>query len=562
VTSIGEAAFDECPNLQKIYYAGSESDWNNIEIGSDNECLKNVTIYYNVIAAGETKSGNLKWKLRTDGTLVISGSGAMEDYGKEKAPWYDYRSDIKNITLSEGVTSIGEYAFDECESLTGITIPEGLTIIGGHAFCECESLTSITLPKGLTSIGYGAFAYSGLTSITLPEGLTSIGETVFYKCLNLESVTIPNSVTSIGMGAFYHCESLTSITLPDGVTSISEWLFDGCYNLTSITLPDSVTSIRYAALASTSIESIKLPRSLESIGDYVFEECYNLTSVTLPEGLTSIGEGAFSKCESLTSITLPKSLTSIGEAAFDACTSLQKVYYAGSESDWAQIVIGDNNECLTNATIYYNHPQHSYTDQVTTEPTYEAEGVRTYTCTICGESYTEAIEQLPPVSLFKTKIALSKLSVVYTGKAQKPSVTIKIGKVTVPESQYIVSYSNNTNVGIAKVTIKAAKGATYVSGSVTILFIITKAANPLTVSPSEKTLKASDCKKKAQTLTIDVKNAQGTVSYRSSSRYVTVSKGKVTVKKGTPKGTYRITVTAMGNKNYKAGSKTATITVK
>jgi hypothetical protein len=206
-------------------------------------------------------------------------------------------------------------------------------------------------------------------------------------------------------------------------------------------------------------------------------------------------------------------LTSIDEAAFDECTNLQKVYYAGSESDWAQIVIGDKNECLTNATIYYNHPQHSYTDQVTTEPTYEAEGVRTYTCTICGESYTEAIEQLPPVSLLWTKVTLSKLSVVYTGKAQKPSVTVKIGKVTVPESQYTVSYSNNTNVGIARVTIKAVKGATYVSGSVTRLFIITKAANPLTVSPSKTALKASDCKKKAQTLTIDVKNAEGTVSY-------------------------------------------------
>jgi hypothetical protein len=185
-------------------------------------------------------------------------------------------------------------------------------------------------------------------------------------------------------------------------------------------------------------------------------------------------------------------VTNIEDLAFYGCTNLQKVYYAGTESDWAQIVIGDNNECLTNATIYYNHPQHSYTNQVTTEPTYEAEGIRTYTCTICGESYTETIDQLPPVSLLWTKVTLSRLIVAYTGKAQKPSVTVKIGKVTVPDSQYTVSYSNNTKVGIAKVTIKAAKGATYVSGSVTRLFIITKTANPRTVSPSEKTLKAFD----------------------------------------------------------------------
>jgi hypothetical protein len=153
--------------------------------------------------------------------------------------------------------------------------------------------------------------------------------------------------------------------------------------------------------------------------------------------------------------------------------------------------------------------------------------------------------------------------VVYTGKAQKPTVTVKVNGVTVPSSQYTVSYSNNTKVGTAKVTIKATSKATYISGSVTKTFTITKATNPLTVSPTSKKLTVAKCKKKAQTFTIKVSKAQGTVSYKSSNtKYVTVSKGKVTVKKGTPKGTYKVTVTAKGNGNYKSGSKTVTITVK
>jgi hypothetical protein len=174
------------------------------------------------------------------------------------------------------------------------------------------------------------------------------------------------------------------------------------------------------------------------------------------------------------------------------------------------------------------------------------------------------VKKLDPVALSKAKILLSQTSVAYTGKAQKPSVTVKASGITVPGSQYTVSYSNNTKIGTAKVTIKAKSNSAYVSGSVTKTFKIIKAANSLTVSPAKKSLKASTCKKKAQTFTIKVKKAQGTVSYKSSKKkYVTVSsKGKVTVKKKTPKGTYKITITAKGNKNYKSGSKTVIITVK
>ncbi|MBR4893255.1 MAG: leucine-rich repeat domain-containing protein, partial [Clostridia bacterium] len=112
------------------------------------------------------------------------------------------------------VTSIGEYAFYRCESLTSTTIPDSVTSIGEYAFSYCTSLTSITIPDSVTSIGGAAFYHcESLTSITIPDSVTSIGGSAFSSCTSLTSITIPDSVTSIGYGTFYHCESLTSITV-------------------------------------------------------------------------------------------------------------------------------------------------------------------------------------------------------------------------------------------------------------------------------------------------------------------------------------------------------------
>ncbi len=139
--------------------------------------------------------------------------------------------DIMNGTFifPEGVTSIGDYAFDHCKSLISIIIPEGVTSIGDYAFASCRSLTSINLPEGVTSIGdYAFFHCSHLTSITIPEGVTSIGACAFYDCISLTSITIPEGVTSIGYSAFWNCNPLTSITLPESITNIEKSAFDDC----------------------------------------------------------------------------------------------------------------------------------------------------------------------------------------------------------------------------------------------------------------------------------------------------------------------------------------------
>ena len=250
--------------------------------------------------------GNLTWKLYEDGTLNISGTGAMKDYDSDDSPATQKKDSVKKVVIEDDVTSIGDYAFWNCSNLTSITIPDSVTIIGNSAFNACSSLTSLTIPNSVTSIGNSAFnACSSLTSLTIPNSVTSIEFAAFYACSSLTSLTIPNSVTSIGDSAFNACSSLTSLTIPNSVTSIGEGAFYACSSLTSITIPNSVTSIGEGAFyACSSLTSITIPDSVTRIGDYAFKNCSNLTSITIPDSVTSIGNSAFYGCSSLKTISL------------------------------------------------------------------------------------------------------------------------------------------------------------------------------------------------------------------------------------------------------------------
>ena len=305
------------------------------------------------------------------------------------------------ITFDAPVTSIGDWAFTSCSSLTSITIPESVDSIGGAAFAYCRSLTSITIPDSVTSIGKQAFAYTSLTSVTIPDSVTSIGSSAFDGCTSLTSITIPDSVTSIGDFAFDSCHSLTSITIPDSVTSIGKYAFFGCTSLTSVTIGNGVTSIGEAAFYEcTKLTSITIPDSVTSIGDNAFQSCTSLTSVTISNGVTSIGNQAFAYCTSLTSVTIPDSVTSIeygafaytsltsvtipdrvtsiGEFAFYECTSLTSVTIPDSVTS-----IGDSafRDCTSLASV-------TIPDRVTSIGRSAFEGCTSLTSVTIGNSVT------------------------------------------------------------------------------------------------------------------------------------------------------------------------------
>ena len=208
---------------------------------------------------------------------------------------------------SYSVTSIGDYAFNECSGLTSITIPNSVTTIGRSAFKNCTGLTIITIPNSVTTIESSAFSgCNGLTRVTIPNSVTSIGSSAFSNCTGLTSVTIPSSVTSIGISAFSRCTGLTSVTIGEGVTRIGLYAFSGCTGLTNVTIPNSVTTIESSAFSGcTGLTNITIPNSVTSIGAWAFSGCTGLTSVTIPSSVTTIGNYAFYNCEELTSIIVP-----------------------------------------------------------------------------------------------------------------------------------------------------------------------------------------------------------------------------------------------------------------
>ena len=176
-----------------------------------------VTIYYNYINDGTELEVT-----RKDNHISYSGSVVIPE-------------EVIYMGKTRKVTSIGDYAFNQCRSLTSVTIPNSVTSIDNNAFTHCDLLTSVTIGNSVTSIGHEAFyGCSSLTSVTIGNSVTSIGFYAFTYCSSLTSVTIPNSVTSIGVSAFFGCSALTSVTIGSGTSDIYYNAFAKCKNLKNV----------------------------------------------------------------------------------------------------------------------------------------------------------------------------------------------------------------------------------------------------------------------------------------------------------------------------------------
>lgn len=361
VTAIGSYAFSNCANLAEITIPASV-----VSIGEDAlykcDSLERITL---PIAWTTDSSGSittiLGYNLPENLTTIITTSGTST--GK-----YAFSDEqFTSITLHEGLESIDDSAFKNCEGLTSITIPSTVKHIGENAFEDCTNLKNIIIPNGVTTIGKNAFYNcTKLESVTIPSSVTVIEDYAFYNCKNIKSISIPAGIKTIGKNAFGNCTALTGIILGETLESIGNYAFEGCSSITEIIIPNSVTSIGRGALrgcdklvnislpyvgasikgtgdklfayifaGSSAYESEDIPGSIRKvsitgsskIGSYAFYQCRYLTEIVISDSITSIDSYAFRYCYDLKTVTIGSSVKNIGLYAFSSCSDLTNVTF-------------------------------------------------------------------------------------------------------------------------------------------------------------------------------------------------------------------------------------------
>lgn len=357
---------------------------------TQNDYNKDAELLENEPISGQC-GDNLYWDFDTStGTLTISGIGDMDNWSSNvKTPWKDYREKIKIITVQNGVTSIGSFAFSSCNNLISIDISNTVTKINQYAFQYCYSLNNVIIPSSVISIGnlaffncsnldnikipretidlghqildgcdklisagpidggynyeFGwkeaipdhAFEYcSSLTNVNIPDTILSIGSKAFKGCSGLKSINIPNSVTVISEAVFSECSGITTIDIPTSVNSIKRYAFSGCNNLKKITIPSTVINIDDDAFFGCNSLRSAGPIGggydyefgwINTIPDFAFANCSQLSTVTIPDSISIIGGHAFYNCKNLTDINIPNNITNIGTYAFFGCEALSKI---------------------------------------------------------------------------------------------------------------------------------------------------------------------------------------------------------------------------------------------
>lgn len=338
VKSIGTKAFYNCESLMEINFNAIELDPLSTQSEHFYASYKN-DITVNVGAKVTKIPDYLFYKVSKIKTVTFAQESALKSIGDRA---FQGCESLCDITIPYGLTSIGAYAFDACRNISGITIPSGVAVIGDRAFYACSSLAQIIVSEEnavYRSIDGNLYTKDGKTLVqyatgksdaafVVPDGVVSIGGYAFANCTNLTSVVISDGITTIEPYAFYCSTGLVSVSIGETVTSIGKYAFSQCKNLKSVTVPDSITRIEpYTFHQSTSLESLTIGENVTSIGQYAFANCTSLISITIPDNTTTVESCAFYSCTGATTLTIGEGVTTIGSGAFSVCKNITEIYY-------------------------------------------------------------------------------------------------------------------------------------------------------------------------------------------------------------------------------------------
>ncbi|MEE0371788.1 MAG: leucine-rich repeat protein [Oscillospiraceae bacterium] len=384
-------------------------------------------------------------------TLTISGTGAMPDFdfpNGNLAPWWNYEAlgmltsfgnfklegELKKVVIKDGVTNVSNYALFFLPAATQVTLPESVTSIGRYGIAMCSKLTGLSIPKGVTGIGDFGLAGNGLTAVTLPDGLQSLGRGAFDSCASLTNTTLPAAITAVPGKCFADCTKLLNVKYAGTVTAIGDLAFESCKALTAAPIPETVTEIGASAFTGcTALTDVTIPAGVSTIPEDCFRGCTALTDINLPGTVTSVGHNAFTGCTALKDVRCYGAAPAVEPGNSEAHSfepATVTIHYnpamswtLDADGKWQGYTVSDKGACThtdydtTERTVPATCGEAGRVDTicsncgevvatrelpptgahdwgngvVTTAPTETTPGVRTYTCTVCGDIREETI---------------------------------------------------------------------------------------------------------------------------------------------------------------------------
>ena len=397
----------------------------------------------------------LHWEVSTGvlsgKTLTISGTGAMPDFdfpNGNLAPWWNYEAlgmltsfgnfklegELKKVVIKDGVTNVSDYALFFLPAATQVTLPESVTRIGRYGIAMCSKLTGMSIPKGVAGIGDFGLAGNGLTAITPPDGLQSLGRGAFDSCASLTNTTLPAAITAVPGKCFADCTKLLNVKYAGTVTAIGDLAFESCKALTAAPIPETVTAIDKAAFTGcTALTDVTIPAGVSTIPEDCFRGCTALADIDLPGTVTHVGHNAFTGCTALKDVRCYGAAPAVEPGNSEAHSfepATVTIHYnpamnwtLDADGKWQGYAVSDKGACLhtdygtTERTVPATCGKAGRVDTicsncgevvstrelpptgahvwgngvVTTAPTETTPGVRTYTCTVCGDIREETI---------------------------------------------------------------------------------------------------------------------------------------------------------------------------